>query len=336
MEQKASPDAGTSPIEEPSHGAQYERALALGRRATAVKKWQQAIEAFTSALALEPHDSRALAERGYARMLADDLEGARADFEQARRAPADSAVLASILHNLGMLEERAGKSAKASEFTAQAKRVRRNATLGKSGKGECPMAEVEAPAPERFDSFMAIATAMDQKYPDQSNEAPGRQPDIDEASAQYRLTNTKDPKARVFIVGSQDSSSGPLHLVALQQDGKLAMYWEIGPPMVGLCGGKLKTNVTTTHVAHVVVDAEELMRSNCGGDRTVHNCCVTGSHEVRHLIYDLGRDKMVLQLVETLTGEKETYDEPRVDVFVQDDQVMYIGAGCDNRSSFSH
>lgn len=332
--QPASPESGTSPVVEPSHGAEYERALSQGRRATAAKQWQRAIAEFTAALAVEPRDSRAAAERGYARLLAEDLEGARADLEQARRAPADSAVLASTLHNLGLLEERAGNGAKASELEAQAKRIRKNAALAKSGKVECPLAEVAVPEPEYFPSMMAIAAAMDQKYPNQSNEVPERQPDKDEAAALQRLTNTKDPESRVFIVGAQDSSNGPLHLLVRRHDGKLAVYWEIAQPMGGLCGGKLKTAVHTTTAAHVIVDAEELMRSNCGGEPTVHNCCVTGSHDVRHFIYDPGRDRMVLQLVETLMGEKTSYDAPRVDVFVQDGQVMYIGAGCDNRIGF--
>jgi hypothetical protein len=332
--QRPSPGFGTLPTTEPSHGAEYERALAQGRRATAAKQWQQAIDEFTAALALDPLSSRAAAERGYARLLAGDLEGARADLELARRTSGDSAVLASVLHNLGMLEERAGNDAKASALKAQAKKVRQNVALAKSGKVECPMAKVEALEPQYFATYVEVATAMDQKYPNPSNEEKEHQPNQDEALAQQRLTNTTDPKSRVFIVGSQDSSSGPLHLLVRRQDGKLAVYWEIAPSMGGLCGGKLKTAVTTTNTAHVVVDAEELVRSTCGGDPTVHNCCVTGSHEVRHLIYDLRRDRMVLQLVENLMGAKGGYDAPRVDVFAQDEQVLYIGAGCDDRINF--
>jgi Flp pilus assembly protein TadD len=326
-------DAGTRSREEQERAKAYEVALGRGRRATAARKWSEATEAFSEALAIEPRDGRAISERGYAHLLAGDLEAARKDLERARRWPTDSDVLASTLHNLGMLEERSGNPAEAEELKAQAKRIRKNAQLAKTGAMRCPIEEAEVPTPELFDSFKDVAAALENKYGRPLDEENIQDVNEDEAAAQYRLTQSTDPKVKVVIVGQRDPNNGPLHLAVRRQDGKIAIFWEIARHLSGLCGGNIGTRVTTTELAHVVVDEDELMRGMCDGETVVHNCCVSGNHHVRHYIYDLEHDRMVMELVETL-DESTRETEPRVEVLLQDGQVAYIGAGCDHRRPF--
>ena len=82
--------------------AAYTSALVRGRRATIAKKWADAKAAFTDALRARPNDKRALAERGYAELLAGDTDAARTDLEAARDTD-DNALAAQAWFNLGLL-----------------------------------------------------------------------------------------------------------------------------------------------------------------------------------------------------------------------------------------
>jgi hypothetical protein len=332
--QKTPKDAGILASEEQKRATDYARALGRGRRATVAKDWQNAIDAFTLALTLEPRDGKALAERGYARLSADDLEGARTDLEHARRLPTDLEVLASTLHNLGLLEERSGHRSTSDELKAQAKRIRRHVYLAKSGKVHCPMKEDSVFGPEVLDSFMAVAAALDRQQRERSGDAPKHEVDRDESAAQYRLTQTRDPKTKLFLVREGDPNCTLLHLVVRRKDGKLAAFWSISEFAPGLCGGGIKAHVTATEPPHVVAEQQDFMRSMCGGETQVHNCCVFGEYRVQHFIYDFEHDRMVTQLVETQSELGDHEGRPSVEVFVQDGQVTYVGAGCNQRRTF--
>jgi hypothetical protein len=82
----------------------YRSALVRGRQATLAKDWATAKGAFTDALRARPNDKRALAERGYAELLAGDSSDAQTDLEAARFAD-DKALAAQAWFNLGLLGE---------------------------------------------------------------------------------------------------------------------------------------------------------------------------------------------------------------------------------------
>jgi tetratricopeptide (TPR) repeat protein len=65
----------------------------------------RAEESIAAALALEPDNPAALLERGIMRRLADDKEGARADWERVRALAADSPEAETAAANLKLLEE---------------------------------------------------------------------------------------------------------------------------------------------------------------------------------------------------------------------------------------
>lgn len=106
-----------SPSAEPAPAAAdrkvYLDALAEGRAAVRDKRYREAIAAFGRALGAMPHEPRALAERGQARLLAGDLEGAAADLQGAERLGPDDRLAAHLWFNLGLIDEQRGEPARA-------------------------------------------------------------------------------------------------------------------------------------------------------------------------------------------------------------------------------
>ena len=95
-----------------AHGDAWTRAMAKGRVATNAEDYPAAIAAFDAALAAEPHDPRALAERGYARLEANEINAADFNLCSARDRTTDPALLGAIQHNLALIaEQRASQEA---------------------------------------------------------------------------------------------------------------------------------------------------------------------------------------------------------------------------------
>lgn len=93
-------------IEEKSDLYRFRSSVAEGRRATRDKRWLEAETAFTRALAVRPTDARTRAERGYARLLADELNEAREDFERALAGGVDAKLGGQVYFNIGLLREK--------------------------------------------------------------------------------------------------------------------------------------------------------------------------------------------------------------------------------------
>jgi tetratricopeptide (TPR) repeat protein len=83
--------------------------LREGRKATLAKEYEEARTAFTRCIDVSKANGRAISERGYAAMLANQLELAEADFDDARRLTTDSKLLAQIWFNIGLVREKHGE-----------------------------------------------------------------------------------------------------------------------------------------------------------------------------------------------------------------------------------
>jgi len=79
-----------------------------GRKLTRDKKLPEAIAAFDAAIALVPGHARAWSGRGYAKLLAGDLAGARADLDKALTLDGQASFQAAVHFNLGELAEKEG------------------------------------------------------------------------------------------------------------------------------------------------------------------------------------------------------------------------------------
>lgn len=95
--------------EEEKRRATFDASLARGRRAARNGRHAEAISAFTEAVKANPQDPRALAERGHAKLLADDPDGAKDDLDDALLRSADPDLLSQIWFNLGLVREKTKK-----------------------------------------------------------------------------------------------------------------------------------------------------------------------------------------------------------------------------------
>lgn len=84
----------------------FRDAVADGRKATREKRWADAEAAFTKALRARPADARTRAERGYARLLGDELDEAAQDFERALAGGVDAKLGGQVFYNVGLLREK--------------------------------------------------------------------------------------------------------------------------------------------------------------------------------------------------------------------------------------
>jgi Tfp pilus assembly protein PilF len=117
---RAKPSAAPKPDKTPLDAAakaraqHYLSALGRGRKATVKKDYSAAVAAFDQALELEPRDARALAERGYAKYSAGDLDGGAQDFNLATPLASDPKLRAQIAFNQGLIAKKKGAAAQAS------------------------------------------------------------------------------------------------------------------------------------------------------------------------------------------------------------------------------
>jgi hypothetical protein len=114
----------------------YLSSLAAGRKATVARDYAKAIEQFGKCLESAPADPRALAERGYARLLSGQLPEAEADLAAAAKLAPSAALLSQILHNQLQVAKKRGDERSAARFEAakqelaQARRLASGVTCG--------------------------------------------------------------------------------------------------------------------------------------------------------------------------------------------------------------
>lgn len=101
----------------------YLAELGHGRKATAAKDFAAADVHFSRCLEHVPGDGRALAERGYERLLARRLPEAEADLAAAARAAPSSAVLLQIAHSRLLVARERGDEAAVKRFEDEKKRL---------------------------------------------------------------------------------------------------------------------------------------------------------------------------------------------------------------------
>ncbi|RYE84183.1 MAG: tetratricopeptide repeat protein, partial [Myxococcales bacterium] len=108
----------------------YIEALAQGRVKTRKKDFAGAVAAFDQALEASPHDARALAERGFARLQTGDLDGAERDMHAALDRTPDRAVLSATTYNLALVADKRGNKALGDELREAARGNRRPGSQG--------------------------------------------------------------------------------------------------------------------------------------------------------------------------------------------------------------
>jgi hypothetical protein len=164
--------------------ATYKAALARGRSATKKGDFKAAIHGFTEAIAADPSDARALAERGFAHLSAGNSDAAGDDFNAALAGAGDPELRSQIWFNLGLLRDKAGDAEAARVAYANAHLLKPSAaTRGKlAGRSTCTLevrkADLEGAEPVKgwTELLARVGTA---------EEAPGEA--ASEAAARERL-----------------------------------------------------------------------------------------------------------------------------------------------------
>ncbi|WP_437275402.1 tetratricopeptide repeat protein [Sorangium sp. So ce375] len=119
--------------------ATYKAALARGRLATKKGDFDAATRAFTEALAADPSDPRALAERGFVHLNGGNNNEAWGDFDSALAGAGDPELRSQIWFNFGLLRDRTGDAEAARVAYANAHLLKPSAaTRGKlAGRSTC-------------------------------------------------------------------------------------------------------------------------------------------------------------------------------------------------------
>jgi hypothetical protein len=303
----------------------YQAALGKGRLATQKQDWAAACAAFDQALAIAPEDARARAERGYARLLADDLDGAAKDFAAAQGHSSDKKLEAQIWYNAGLVAERRSNSEEARAAFARSFALNPTAAAnGKlDGKSRCIVGtDRSLTAPKNYPNWRAVWNGL-------AANAGVPAPATDVAARNALHIDT----CPTVCVGNTDHD-GRFHLFFPRTDGSVEVHEKIGEGHYYRCGTPPGvTIVDGSNPLHVVVanqlievgvschgrGAEEVCMMNCGGPLRWYR---------NDLFYDLATHQRLLSLSQTGSGEHdkvtETTREPKVDA----EGVEFDGAGC--------
>jgi hypothetical protein len=307
-------------------GSTFAHAIKRGRAATTKKDYPAAIAAFDEALASVPKEPRALAERGYAKLLAGDNYGARMDLWAARGRTTDETLGSQIWWNLGLLAEKEKDDSTAHDAFAHAYALRptsaAKAKLGDAGTCPATVDAEHAPlvhhvswAPEWEDTRASCGAAcLVGPAPSDASDDPNHDED----------------------------AAVPLHLVIPAPGGgydALESVMAVSTRPYGACGVGSATatvvdekdplHVQLVHVIsvgqefdRVVDDAgdEQVVGWHCGGEG--------GEAEVMDVFVDRAKRERVLAVKQDLTGQT-----PAV-VVKKGGGVTVAGGGCEERLTF--
>src|SRR5262245_28523875 len=120
----------------------YAAAMKRGRAATKKKDYAAAVAAFGDALAARPDDAQALAERGFARLLAKDYDAAEADLRAAQKHAAGASLEGMIWFNLGLVAEARNDAEAARKAFAESNRLHPTKAAALALKGNTCSAEI--------------------------------------------------------------------------------------------------------------------------------------------------------------------------------------------------
>jgi hypothetical protein len=326
----------------------YGAAMEKGRKATREKDWPTAIASFGLALSHRPGDVRALSERGYAKDLAGDFDGALKDLRKALGAARSADLQAQIWFNIGLAEEgrKDDEAARIAFAKSNELRPTKQAQAKLAGK---------APA--------CTAASVDRSYAPGSEYA-GWLPAYQGLVGRYRARNpglpiadaTTDEEAKALLCKAQGCvGEGPwivsvgdaavlteLHVIvpAPGDAKKLLAFEEVGEGIGGSCayvdqvvikgGDPLQVHVSSADrdVVYVRKGATGEMQECTKDFDGCEVACMPGEWQERDLFFDVAKKRRVVAIDQTGTGAKKLVDVSRAK-----GEVVLAGQGCDQRVS---
>jgi hypothetical protein len=226
-----------------SKAAAYLSSLYRGRKATVAKDYAQAEEQFSNCLKLVPGDGRALAERGYARLLAEKLAEAEEDLAAANRTAPDLKLLLQIIHNRMLVARKKGDERAAGAFERAVKELKQARQVGPgadctSGSAESTLTPLR---PKTMDEALHLAraehvrtskTALESTTLDDAKIPAG----ASEAEL-WKLVTGGPPRDGGWMLTTKGPEGEDRDTHALiSQRGGLYLYPGLGHGLVGRCG----------------------------------------------------------------------------------------------------
>jgi hypothetical protein len=268
--------------------------LARGRKATIAKDFSRAEAHFTQSLAALPGDPRALSERGYARLLAERLPEAREDLLAAESAAPHAMLRQQILHNLMLVERKAGNDGQARLYEAEKKKAQaaRRTPEGSDCGSEVETSDVKPEVAKSFAQALQLIVAKhaqeDHCSPDQVSYG---KPWEDSHDSALKLQAALDPYPDGATVVWTSGPSGYRNHGVIAQSGRLYVYPNLSSGSIALCGFEGLAEVTIegggARPWRIVRTTESTVRgymcTNCEGladgeePQTMGYCSWTGS-----------------------------------------------------------
>lgn len=247
----------------------YLAALARGRKATVAKQYDLAESQFSACLTLIPDDPRALAERGYARMLADKLTEADADFAAAAKHAPCSIVLQQILHNQMLVARKRGDEPAAKQFekAKQALKAARRITSGVDCSVNVGRISTRPQRPKDMTEAWQLAVA---EHVTQANIKPEEvslaettvAANVSDSELWRRISGgSSRDGAWVFTTNGPDSYNIGAHVV-FAKGGQLYLYPKVSFAWMGRCGwigGNVSVNGGGATPWHITISSTENM-----------------------------------------------------------------------------
>jgi hypothetical protein len=355
-------DAAPAPLtpEETSHARAYLEAMRRDRKATVAKTYAEAIAAFDGALREKPGDAQALAERGYAELLDDELGAAEADLKEARASARARPLASQIEYNLGLIAKKQGKTDWADALFAHAKAIRAGADAGPPPEEPCdvlvdygplstedtgtrePLAlEVCASWKACFDRVAALVASDGDSWA----VADGGARDDDRAKeallgaqAEPQGAWLVDTGISVHLLARRPAPARGFVLVPrLERHGYYRCGDSLTSATAGVEGGLVRVDAVHTQYTYGLLclyenDAGDVTPGECDSDRPdvpmQSYCPSTGYAEFTTTFFDAAA--VVARLRVTQTDEAAAFGEPKPEVTFEATAagIAPAGAGC--------
>jgi hypothetical protein len=332
--------------------AAYLKALGRGRELTRKKDYAGAIKAFDEALAAMHGDARATAERGYARILAKDNEGAVRDLEAARAHAPTPELEAQIWFNIGLTEEAQGhaEAARYAFTEVQSTRPSTGAAKRLIGKSMCSARIERDPKPGKtyagwlaaWRGFASGGTAMwsDEAKPKPSTEDAAEKAICGEAC--------KGDGPSIALVGDPAVAAEFALVVPMTSAHRkeVVVFHHLGEALGGRCGWADEVTLDPGVPLHVRVKSVprglELVRPDTLGelkecDNDVGECqeaCFVETWTERDYFFDPAASTQLLLVEQSGRSKDNTKSDHAkyarsVGVAGKPDALYVRGGGCD-------
>jgi tetratricopeptide (TPR) repeat protein len=348
------PAKRSASAEERAAHTAYKAEMQTGRTQTKAKAYAEAIAAFDRALAKRPQQPRALAERGYAKLLANDLPGARVDLEAARERSDDPQRLGPIWFNLGLVEEAAGDAEAARRAFTRSNELRPGkAVQAKLAGATACTAEIDrAPvAGKHLASWKALFDLWMNGEADEENPLKTTKEIQDWLCFDHK--RPEDPLWDLCFYPASFTNSHSSELVGPAEGRGLVYYGELGSSESGACQNSGKLAVTKVgpllHARWVEFgrdwDAIPMKDRKADCDEEIDECeleCRDFSVTVDDYVIDPAGAQRILRVRRTTNTVPRPTDDMRqsvepevveaamaVRVEVAENGVTLRGGGCD-------